>query len=326
MKKKTKYLDLQSQILKEIKKKGGWVNAHAHIDRAFTITPERIKLMNQLREKKWALNKEIRQKSTVNQIYDRMAQATELMISQGVQAIGTFIDVDIDVKDKAIKAAQKIRERYKKDIIFKFLNQSSYGLFSKGARGWFDVAVDFVDIIGGLLKADTGRENEHLDILFQTAKAKNKMVHVHVDENNIPEEKETELLCKKTIEHGLQGKVVGIHGISINARPKKDREKIYELIKKSKVMFIACPMSWINSRRCEKLSPIHNPITPFDEMYEYKIPVAIGTDNLADIFMAFNDGNMWNDLRLLMECNRFYNIDEIVKVATTNGLKALGLE
>ena len=29
-------------IRDEIIKKGGWVNAHAHADRAFTMTPEKI--------------------------------------------------------------------------------------------------------------------------------------------------------------------------------------------------------------------------------------------------------------------------------------------
>ena len=41
------------------------------------------------------------------------------------------------------------------------------------------------------------------------------MVHVHVDQQNLTSEKETELLVNKTIEHDMQGKVVGIHGISI---------------------------------------------------------------------------------------------------------------
>jgi len=320
------FLDLKELLIQKIQKNGGWVNSHAHFDRAFTVTPATFKLMNVLREEKWKLNKKLRQESTVDQIYDRMAKATELMIAQKVRAIGTFIDVDVDVKDKAITAAQRIREKYKKDITFKFLNQSSYGLFSKNAKEWFDVAVDFVDIIGGLLKADAGRENEHLDILFQTAKAKKKMMHIHVDENNIPEEHETELLVKKTIEHGMQGKVVAIHGISINARPKKEREKIYKLAQKANLMFVSCPMSWINSRRREKISPIHNPITPLDEMHKYGITVALGTDNISDIFMAFSDGIIWNDLRLLMECNRFYDINELVKISTTNGLKVLGIK
>ena len=325
MKHKVDYLDLRKEIENKIRKNGGWVNCHGHFDRAYSISPELYKLVNAYRHEKWKLNAELRKNSTVDEIYDRMAMAIETLLEQGVTATGTFIDVDSDIKDKSIKAAQKVRDAYKKDIIIKYLNQSSYGLFDKKAKEWFDIGVDFVDIIGGLLKADQDREEEHLDILLSTAKAKHKMVHVHVDELNIPEEKETELLVKKTVEHSMQGKVVGIHGISINCHQKEYRENLYKSIKDAGVMFVSCPMSWIDARRSETLAPIHNPVIPLDEMHPHGIIVTIGVDNIADLFKPYNDANMWNDLRLLMETNRFYDVDALVKIATVNGRKVLGI-
>lgn len=318
------FWDIKQEILSKIKKSGGWVNCHAHMDRAYSLTPERLKLMNKLREEKWQLNKELRKTSTVTDIYERMAKATETLLEQGCNVTGTFIDVDSDVKDKSIKAAEKVRDRYK-EMKFVYLNQSSYGILNEESRKWFEYGADFVDIIGGLLKADQGREEEHLDILLAAAKARSKMVHIHVDENNIIKEKETEILANKVIEHGMVGKVVGIHGISINAHPKEYRENLYQLINKAGLMFIACPMSWINARRSEELTPTHNPVTPLDEMHPHGITVGLGIDNIGDIFMAFNDANLWNDLRLLMECNRFYEVDELVKIATVNGRKILGI-
>ncbi len=325
MAKQIPYLDLKSEIFQKIKENGGWVNAHAHLDRAYTITPEKFKQANALREEKWQLNAELRKTSTVEQIYDRMAAATELLLSQGVVATASFIDVDPDVKDKAIKAAQKVREEFKGQMEFKFINQSSYGIFTKETREWYEVGTEFVDIIGGLLKSAHPKENEYLDILMESAKHKKKMIHIHIDENNIPEEKETEMLAKKVIEHGLEGKVVGIHGISINTHPKEYRESVYDLMVKAKMIMVACPISWANARRNETLAPIHNAVTPLDELAPRGIPVAVGIDNLYDIFMPFNDGNIWNDLRLLMEANRYYDIDAMVDVATTNGRKALGI-
>ncbi len=320
------FLDLKSEIIQKIKKNGGWVNAHAHLDRAYTITPEKFKQANALREEKWQLNAELRKTSTVNQIYDRMAKATELLLSQGVVATASFIDVDPDVKDKAIKAAQKVREKFKGQMEYKFINQSSYGILTKETREWYEIGTEFVDIIGGLLKSAHPKENEYLDILMESAKSKKKMIHIHIDENNIPEEKETEFVARKTIEHGLEGKVIGIHGISINTHPKEYREEVYDLMVKAKIIMVACPISWANARRNETLAPIHNAVTPLDEMAPRGIPVAVGIDNLYDIFMPFNDGNIWNDLRLLMEANRYYDINAMVEVATTNGRRALGIK
>lgn len=320
-----RYLDMKSILLAEIVKKGGWVNCHAHIDRAYTITPENFEQYNKFRHEKWLLNAELRKTSTVAQIEERMTKAIEVMLEQGVTALGSFIDVDNDVKDKAIKAADKVREKYKKDLTIKYMNQSSYGLFKEHAREWFEVGADFVDIIGGLLKADAGRESEHLDILLEAGKKRNKMVHVHVDELNIEEEHETELLAQKTIKMGMQGKVVGIHSISLNARPQAEREKMYNLIEQAKMMIISCPMSWLNERRSEALTPTHNPITPVDELLPHHIPVGIGTDNIADIWMPWNDANMWNDMRVLIEASRTYDVDVLSDIATVNGRKILGI-
>jgi cytosine/adenosine deaminase-related metal-dependent hydrolase len=314
-------------VQESIRKQGGWVNAHAHIDRAYTITRENLALSEKLRSEKWTLNDELRRTSTIDDIYDRMVRAVERMLEQGVTALGSFIDVDCNVRDKAIKAATRLRERYSGDITLKFLNQSSNGLFNtkKEAREWFEVGAEFVDIIGGLLKADAGRESEHLDILLSTAKRLNKMVHVHVDELNDPAEHETELLAKKTIAHGMQGKVVGIHGISINARPLAKRQEIYTLLRDARMMFIACPVSWLNERRSEVLAPIHNPITPLDEMLSYDVKVGIGTDNIADIWMPWSNADMWLDLRVLIEAARLYDLEELTKIATTHGRAILGI-
>ena len=97
-------------------------------------------------------------------------------------------------------------------------------------------------------------------------------------------------------------------------------------MRQAELMMIACPISWLNSRRSEVLTPTHNPSTPVDELVPAGITVGIGTDNIADLFMPYNDGNMWNDLRVLMEMNRLYDIDTLVSIATTNGRKILGLD
>lgn len=318
-------LDLKQKILDGIKKNGGWVNCHTHIDRAYTIDEKLYKLANKLRHEKWVLNTELRDSSTVDQIYDRMAKALELMVAQGVYAIGSFIDVDPHMKDKAIKAGEKIKERYKSQIKIKFISHSSYGILTPETRQWFEIGADFADIIGGMVKANQDKQEEYFDIILQASKKRGKMTHIHVDEENTVAEKETELMAKKVIEHGMQGKVVGIHGISLNCHPKEYREQVYKLMKEAGIMMIACPISWLNSRRSEELTPTHNPTTPVDELLANEITVGIGTDNIADLFMPYNDGNLWNDLRILMEMNRLYDIDELVKIATTNGRKILGL-
>ena len=268
----------------------------------------------------------MKRNSSVETIYDRMARAIELFLKQGAQAVGTFIDVDDVMEDKSIIAAQRIKEDFGSDIQIKFANQVLKGVIDPKARKWFDMSADFVDIIGGLPAKDFGQEEEHLDILMETAKAKNKLVHVHVDQFNTDEEKETELLARKTIEHGLQGKVTAVHSISVAAHPKKYRYELYDLMREAQLHVISCPTAWIDHNRTERLAPSHNSVTPVDEMIPHGINVAFGTDNINDIYKPFSDGDLWTELRVMLESCHYYDVEKLSDIATVNGLKVLGIE
>lgn len=317
--------DLKSWLESKIKSQGGWVNAHTHLDRAYTIRLQDLKLAEAKLQEKWQLVDELKAESTVDDIYGRMALAVEKQLAQGVTAIGSFIDVDEVIKDKAIRAAQKIKDQYSQQIEIKFINETLKGVLEPKARKWFELGAEFVDIIGGLPGKDAGREAAHLDVLFTTAKKYDKLLHVHVDQLNDANERETELLVAKTKEYDWQGKVVGIHGISIASHPQAYRQQLYEQMKQVQMMMIACPTAWIDHRRCEKLQPVHNAVTPVEELIPAGIPVAIGTDNIADIYKPFTDGEMWTELRFLLESLHFYQLETLADIATFNGRKVLGL-
>lgn len=316
---------LRREITRKIAAKGGFVNTHSHLDRAYTITPETLYLANATLQEKWYLVDSIKRNSTVDDIYGRMSMAVEFMIEQGVQAVGSFIDIDEVVEDKCIRAAQLLRDAYKSDIKIKYIGQTLKGVIEPESRKWFDIGAQFVDIIGGLPAKDKGHESEHLDIIMETAKSMNKPVHVHVDQFNSAREKETEELIDKTVEHGLQGRVTAIHSISLAAHPAEYRQEVYRKMKEAGVMLITCPTAWIDSKRSEELAPTHNSIAPIDELVPYGINVAIGTDNIADMLKPFTDGDMWTELRFLLESCRFYNIDELANIATVNGLNVLDI-
>jgi len=317
-------------IINAIKKNGGWVNTHVHADRAFTVTSAKLTIYEKfILEQKWDIVDEVKIHASVDDYYRRISQALELMISQGVTAVGSFIDIDPICEDRAIKGALRAREKYRKAIKVKFINQTLKGLIEPKARYWFDRGAPLVDIIGGLPRRDErdyGKGRQHLDILLTTAKKYKKTVHVHVDQFNQPNDKETEILCDKTIEHGMEGKVAAIHCISLASHEKEYRQKVYQKMKRAKLMVIACPTAWIDSRRSETPVPFHNSLTPIDELIPHGIPVALGTDNIADYMVPFCDGDMWSELKLLSCGNRYTNIKELIKIATINGLKVLGIK
>jgi cytosine/adenosine deaminase-related metal-dependent hydrolase len=238
------------------------------------------------------------------------------------------VDIDPQTEDRAIRAGLRAREHYKDDITVKFANQTLKGVIDPEARHWFDIGSQMVDIIGGLPKRDErdfGRAADAFDILIGTAKEQGKMVHCHVDQFNMSSEYETEMLARKTIEHGMQGRVVAIHSISVGAHSKMYRQRLYELLKQADVPVVCCPTAWIDTARSESIGPMHNSMTPVDELVPAGITVALGTDNVCDAMVPWSAGDMWHELQLLATGCRFDVFEELVKIATENGRKVLGI-
>lgn len=319
-------------LLDKIQAKGGWVNSHTHIDRSYIINDENYVKTSDALELKWDHPDEFKTKMKVEDIVGHMSQVIENQLAQGVQALGSFIDCDSVVKDKNLKAADIIKARYKGQMEIKFIHQPIKGFFANpDDRKWFEEAASFVDIIGGLperdseLKLGVNRKADHLDILFEAGKKHSKPLHVHVDQLNSPEQQDTELLIEKTKEHNFKGKVTAIHCISVAAQEKSYRQKIYKGLVEQDITVIACPSAWIDSRRTETLVPTHNSVTPVDEMIPAGVRVALGTDDIADIYKPFSDGDMWTELRFLLEATHCYDMDALAEIATANGLKALFL-
>jgi cytosine/adenosine deaminase-related metal-dependent hydrolase len=254
-----------------------------------------------------------------------MSKALNIMIEQGVVGFGSYLDVDPAIEDKALIASQIVKKNYIDKIDVRFTTQTFKGLLNKEARDWFDKASEMVDIVGSTPRSDLGREAEHIEIVLKTAKRLGKMVHMHIDELHRESEKEMELLADKTIEYGMEGKVVAIHGISLSRQPKDYRQKIYKKIVDADITVVTCPTAWLDHPRTEELVPFHNSIFPVDEAVAAGVRVALGTDNFEDYTLPFGDGDMWFELRTLAHACRFTNIEELVKIATVNGRKALGI-
>lgn len=330
-------IDPKQILLDKIKAKGGWVNAHTHIDRSYIINDQNYAKTGDPLHLKWDHPDEFKRRVTVEDIVRHMSQVIENQLAQGVQALGSFIDCDSVVEDKNLKAAQIVKDRYKGQLELKFIHQPIKGLIDAVDRKWFEEAASFVDIIGGLpevaseMKIGEDRRAEHLDILFETAKKHDKPLHIHVDQLNIPEQRDTELLIEKTREHDYAGKVVAIHCISVGAQERSYRQKIYKDLVDLDITVIACPsawidQSWVGQQPQDIIGPLHNAVTPAKEMIAAGVRVALGTDDIADIYKPFSDGDMWTELRFLLEANHFYDMDILAEIATTNGLKALFLE
>ena len=71
------------------------------------------------------------------------------------------------------------------------------------------------------------------------------------------------------------------------------------------------------------MAPVHNSIAPVPQLVEAGVKVALGVDNVHDYFCPFIDGDVFSELLFLIENCRYYDVEELVKIATTNGREIL---
>lgn len=328
MKKLTeKNWNLKPALLAEIKKRGGFANCHAHLDKAFYITKPGLKLSMVDMETKWHMSDSIKKNSSQTEIADRIRTGLDILVEQGVKATVSFMDAYDAVGHKSIDAAVQVKKEYKNKIKFLTITQPLGGLNNPKARALYETITAKADIAGGLPSKDRPNDGKNLDHLFSIAKNLNKPMHVHIDQENNPNERDTEKLIKYTIKHGYEGRVVAIHSISPSAHLKKYRQKIYKQMAAAGISAVVCPSAALSMRALDQYqAPLHNSIANVPEMIEAGVTVGLGTDNIADFYQPFVDGDMWTELRMLMEACRYYDFDELAKIASTNGHKILSIK
>lgn len=319
-----KYWSPLEELNVDIYSSTGFVNAHAHLDRAYTVTPKMMELTKHHLHEKWKLVDQIKRQRTVDDYASGIATALEMQKYYGVSHICSFIDIDDVVEFKALDGALLARDRIN-NIELLLACQTLKGVLNKRNFRYIEDRIDDFDIIGSLPGADKGRESEHIDVMMELAKDSGKMLHVHVDQLNSPKEKETELLCRKTIQHGMEGNVVAVHSISLAAHRKSYRQEVYRMAQDAGMMFISCPSAWIDHQRSEVLMPFHNAITPVDELIENNLTVAIGSDNIHDIYKPYSDGDISIELRFLLEACKIYDKDILKNIVIKGGLRTSGI-
>ena len=307
--------DMKKEFFQLVTNKGGFACYHAHFDKAYLISMENLKLSQIDMQKKWELYKYLKENYTHDDLVERISRGVEKMRQQGVTYCRTHIDADSTVKLLPIHAALEVRERYKDQITMEIAVQPLQGVLDTASRDYFVQACEQADIIGGLPSRDRPTSEKHLDFIMRLAKRLGKRLDVHIDQENNPDENEAELLALKTIEYGLEGRVSGVHAISVASKSEREQERIIKLLKTAGVSVIICPSAAISMKQLHKQAPLHNSIAPLTKLLAHQVPVYLGVDNIHDLFMPLVDGDMWFESRLLMEACRYYDLEKVATIA-----------
>ena len=113
----------------------------------------------------------------------------------------------------------------------------------------------------------------------------------------------------------MQGRVYGVHAVSLAAQPPHEQDRVIKLCKEADLGIIVCPSAAISMKQLDMQSHLHNSIAPYPKLREAGVRTFLGVDNIHDLFMPMVDGDVWTECRMLMEACRFYDLDAIAEWA-----------
>ena len=117
------------KLKQKIKEKGGFINAHAHFDRAYTVTEDNMqKVVNYHLFDKWQFVDKFKKEATSEEYLKNIVSAIRGQMNYGVKGALTFIDIDTISEFKAIEAAQQAKRLYKGKFDLKICSQALKGV------------------------------------------------------------------------------------------------------------------------------------------------------------------------------------------------------
>ena len=334
-----------------VQRYGGLVNAHLHLDRAKTLDSRYLQHvgMDPLQASAYPLS--VKQDLTGDlhrgpayqrdDLYRRIGDILAEMISVGTRKAYSFIDVsDDNVGLTAFEVALQLKNEKKDKIDFQVGAYPIFGFRDDQPRRWelFEQAATQADFLGTLPERDANPKHigfdEHFVRTLSLAKKLHKPIHYHLDQMNHPQEKGTETLVeavrwlKSPEVPGMSGPTVwAVHVISPSAYEEKQFQDLLEGLVQHNIGVICCPTAAVSMRQLRPLpAPTHNSIARILDMVEKKIPVMLGSDNIADVFLPSTTSSLYDEMHAFTNAQRFYGIDVLAKLMCAEPLNNMDRE
>jgi cytosine/adenosine deaminase-related metal-dependent hydrolase len=329
-------MNFEEEVRGAVRNFGGWVNAHSHPDRAYTMEPEFFEHadMDPLEIPYYPLP--VKQHTTgvlhegpaysKKSLRDRIERLLKVSIGYEVRRIDGCIDTTGDcVGLSALEVAWELKKEYVEKIDFRVGVYPIFGFKDDMPKRWdvFANGAQFSDFIVTLPERDARPGhigfNEHFRRVMELANKLHKPVHFHVDQTNHPDENGTETLIEaiRWLRPAQPGEptVWAVHSLSVASYNEERFKRVVEGLKECNIGVIVCPNATLSNRQDRNVNvPMHNSITRVLDFLLADIPVRIGTDNVEDMFCPENTADMFEEVRTAARSLRFFNFNTWAKV------------
>lgn len=324
---------------------GGLFNAHLHLDRSGTYY-ETIELLNGLggvavddtSSMSLATKHSLIPLVHASHCYDvpqlekRVNVILDLMVDAGTTHAHTLVDVTSDrVKLSALMKFSQIKQTRNGSLDLQIGAYSPLGYKNSEPERW-DLLTEgaaLADFIGALPERDDQLDypdhigfDENIKRMLLLGQQLNKPLHIHVDQKNHRHEHGTERVIKAIRELGIQSQSSGsapmiwlVHVISPSTYDESRFRDLLDSLAEHNIGIICCPSAAISMRQIRTFqTPTFNSIARVLEMLAAGIHVRLGSDNICDITSPAGTADLIDELFVLCNALRFYDLDILAKL------------
>lgn len=315
-------LDAKGNLVTE-----SFVNGHLHLCKVYTLDMAGQKAIEEYNEGGMgnALSS-IASAASFKSNYDEkwiiknVKSALDLAVKFGNTHIRAFADVDSKARLEGVKALLKAKEEYKDKVDLQIVAFPQDGIAREpGAYELVEEALKLgADVVGGIPWIEFSKEDEqdHVDKMCFLAQKYNKDISMLCDDVGDAEERTFEMLIKKVIEMGWEGRATGQHCRAMMLYPENQFMKLCALLKKAKMGVISDPQT----------GPLHARV---QDLIKQGIPVGLGQDDINDAYYPFGQNNMLEvaflGAHLLRMCGD-KDLETVYDMVTNMSAKVLGIK
>ena len=304
-----------------------FVNGHLHLDKVYTLDRAGQKAIEEYNEGEMsnALNSiasaaEFKSQYDEKWIIENVRKALDLAVKFGNTHIRAFADVDSKAKLEGVKALLKAKDEYKDRVTVEVVAFPQDGVAREpGAYEYVEESLKLgADVVGGIPWIEFSKEDEqdHVNKMCELAKKYNKDISMLCDDVGDSEERTFEMLIKKVIEMGWEGRATGQHCRAMMLYPENQFSKLCTLLKRAKMGVISDPQT----------GPLHARV---QDLIKAGIPVGLGQDDINDAYYPFGQNNMLEvaflGAHLLRMCSD-RDLELVYDMVTTMAAKVLNLK
>jgi len=340
------------EVMQHVVRLGGFYVAHEHLCRIDTLSSAFLSHIGTTPIDASRLPLSVKQNLvgdyhrgigyTEESLRERMRAGILRQIAYGTRRIDTNIDATPDLPEDgllAIRVANELKEEFAGKLELRIAPTPIFGFkadphYKLGRWEVFHAASRHSDYLSLLPeKDDFSNEKDrdgkigfkhHIRRGIELACELGKEVQFHLDQMNIPGERGTERLLEM-IEgldlpvipgYGNMPTVWVVHMISPSAYDEERFARLVDGLLKFNIGVIVCPSAALSMRQLRSLNgPIHNSIARVLELIKMKVPLRMGPDNIADVFVPASDGDMLTEIKMAAQATRLYNPSIWAKLA-----------